>query len=119
MKKPKQKPKCKRIISRLKTEPQDWFMYVCPKCEDWYDEVDHFAPYHNEYSKCYKCDKETMSEDKIQKAWEDYHGPINPEDGEDYIPMMPPAFMRGYVDGYEQGKKDAFNARDANKDSGA
>ena len=60
-----------------------------------------------------------MSDDKIQKAWEDYHGPIDFEDGEDYIPMMPPAFRRGYVDGYEQGKKDALNARDADKDSGA
>lgn len=64
MKKPKQKPKCKRIISRLKTNPKDWFMYVCPKCGNWYDEVDYLAPYHNEYSKCYKCDKETMSDDK-------------------------------------------------------
>ena len=65
-----------------------------------------------------------MSEDKIQKAWEEYHGPIECDgsielDGtEGYIPMMPPAFRRGYVDGYEQGKKDALNERDADKDSG-
>jgi len=69
-----------------------------------------------------------MNKDKIQKAWEEYHGPIECDgsidfDGTDdhiegYIPMMPPAFMRGYVDGYEQGKKDALNARDTDKDFG-
>ena len=69
-----------------------------------------------------------MSEDKIQKAWEEYHGPIGYDgsiefDGTDdciegYIPIMPPAFRRGYVDGYEQGKKDALNAREVDKDSG-
>ena len=41
----------------------------------------------------------------VQKAWEQYHGPIIVEGGEEYIPAMPPAFMRGFVDGYEQGKR--------------
>lgn len=45
------------------------------------------------------------SEDLVQEAWEQYHGPIIDEVGEEYIPAMPPAFMRGFVDGYEQGKK--------------
>lgn len=43
--------------------------------------------------------------DLIQAAWEQYHGPIIDEGGEEYIPAVPPAFMRGFVDGYEQGKK--------------
>ena len=69
-----------------------------------------------------------MNEDKIQKAWIKYHGPIELDecidfDGTDdhiegYIPIMPPAFKRGYVDGYKQGIKDALNARDTDKDSG-
>jgi hypothetical protein len=50
-----------------------------------------------------------MSKDKIQKAWEDYHGPIDFDGTDEYMPAMPPAFRRGYVDGYEQGKKDALN----------
>ena len=45
------------------------------------------------------------SADLVQEAWEQYHGPIIDECGEEYIPAMPPAFMRGFVDGYEQGKK--------------
>jgi hypothetical protein len=56
-----------------------------------------------------------MSENKIQKAWEKYHGTVDYGDGEYDIPEMPPAFMRGYVDGYEQGKKDTLDERDANK----
>jgi hypothetical protein len=45
------------------------------------------------------------SADLIRAAWEQYHGPIIDEGGEEYIPAMPPAFMRGFVDGYEEGKK--------------
>ena len=45
------------------------------------------------------------SADLIQQAWEKYHGPIIDEGGEEYIPTMPPAFMRGFVDGYEAGKR--------------
>jgi hypothetical protein len=56
-------------------------------------------------------EQKPTEEDKIQKAWEDYHGPINPEDGEDYIPPIPFVYRRGYVDGYEQGKKDALNSK--------
>ena len=42
--------------------------------------------------------------DLIQAAWDEYHGPITDDSGESYIPAMPPAFMRGFVDGYEAGK---------------
>ena len=44
-----------------------------------------------------------MSIDKnaIQKAWEKYHGPIDDGAGGSYIPATPPAYMRGFVDGYE------------------
>ena len=39
--------------------------------------------------------------DHIQAAWEAYHGPITNEwdDEGNYIPEMPPAFRRGFVDG--------------------
>lgn len=37
----------------------------------------------------------------IEAAWEEYHGPIDDGGGETYIPTMPPAFRRGFVDGYE------------------
>jgi hypothetical protein len=40
----------------------------------------------------------------MRQAWEKYHGPIIDEGGEEYIPAMPPAFMRGFTDGYEAGK---------------
>lgn len=43
--------------------------------------------------------------DVMQKAWEEYHGPIETEDEEDYIPAMPPIYMRGFVDGVEHAKK--------------
>lgn len=47
-------------------------------------------------------------ENKIQAAWEAYHGPpVNDGLGDPYIPAAPPAFMRGFVDGYEAGKGDA------------
>lgn len=41
----------------------------------------------------------------IQAAWEEYHGPIIEEDGERYIPAMPPTFMRGFVDGYQHAER--------------
>lgn len=44
--------------------------------------------------------------DKIQQAWENYHGPINLGDDEPYIPQMPPAFKRGYLDGYQEAQND-------------
>ena len=40
----------------------------------------------------------------IEKAWEIYHGPMEVEGEEDYIPAVPPVFMRGFVDGYEHAK---------------
>ncbi|NCA72010.1 MAG: hypothetical protein EOM91_18415 [Sphingobacteriia bacterium] len=36
--------------------------------------------------------------DTIRAAWERYHGPIN-DDG-DPVPQSPPAYDRGYRDGY-------------------
>jgi hypothetical protein len=51
------------------------------------------------------CGPSPCSADLIRAAWEEYHGPIIDEGGEEYIPAMPPAFLRGFVDGYEQGKK--------------
>jgi hypothetical protein len=37
---------------------------------------------------------------QIRKAWKEYHGPIVEEDGERYIPTLPPIYRRGYLDGY-------------------
>lgn len=45
--------------------------------------------------------------DPIQKAWEEYHGPIDCGDGEEYIPDTPIIFRRGFIDGYEHAKKRA------------
>ena len=44
--------------------------------------------------------------DPIREAWEVYHGPVDFGDGEDCIPPPPPAFTRGFVDGYEHSKKE-------------
>jgi len=33
-----------------------WWLLVCDKCGKWVDEIDHFAPYHLERNRCYRCD---------------------------------------------------------------
>jgi len=50
-----------------------------------------------------------MDENKIQKAWEDYHKPIELF-GELSNPPIVPAFRRGYVDGYDQATKDSYKS---------
>lgn len=40
----------------------------------------------------------TPDPDTIRAAWERYHGPVADLDG--YIPRSPPAYDRGYRDGY-------------------
>lgn len=52
---------------------------------------------------------DTPRTDVIQKAWEDYHGPIIDEGGEEYIPAMPPAFMRGFVDGFQHARRESIS----------
>ena len=54
--------------------------------------------------------------DVITKMWEEYHGPIIDEwDNEEYIPMTPPIYMRGFTDGYEHAKS-LFNSSKSSKD---
>lgn len=43
----------------------------------------------------------------IEQAWRDYHGPIRDEDGSEYLPMMPPAFRKGFLLGFEFAKQAA------------
>jgi hypothetical protein len=45
------------------------------------------------------------SDDAIEKAWREYHGPVDDGDGEPYVPTMPPAFRRGFVDGFEYAER--------------
>lgn len=45
------------------------------------------------------------SHDAIQQAWHDYHGPIHTDEGDGYVPSMPPTFMRGFVDGFQHAEK--------------
>lgn len=44
--------------------------------------------------------------DKINEAWQEYHGYVDLGDEEPYIPSAPPLFTRGYTDGYQQGQAD-------------
>jgi hypothetical protein len=50
--------------------------------------------------------REICEHDAITKAWHDYHGPIHMEGEEDYVPAVPPLFMRGFVDGVEYAKRE-------------
>jgi len=45
------------------------------------------------------------SHDLIQQAWHDYHGPVHTDEGDGFVPSMPPTFMRGFVDGFQQAEK--------------
>ena len=40
----------------------------------------------------------------VERAWNTYHGPMQIDGEDDYIPAVPPVFMRGFVDGYEHAK---------------
>jgi hypothetical protein len=55
--------------------------------------------------------REICEHDAITKAWHDYHGPIHMEGEEDYVPAVPPLFMRGFVDGVEYAKRERDEAR--------
>jgi hypothetical protein len=45
------------------------------------------------------------SADAIQQAWHDYHGPVHTDEGEGFVPSMPPTFMRGFVYGFQYAEK--------------
>jgi hypothetical protein len=45
------------------------------------------------------------NETKIREAWARYHGPPLP--GDDEIPQAPPAYSRGYRDGYAACKSES------------
>ena len=42
----------------------------------------------------------------VERAWNTYHGLMQIDGEDDYIPAVPPVFMRGFVDGYEHAKKE-------------
>lgn len=42
--------------------------------------------------------------DAMQQAWHDYHGPIHASE-DDYVPAIPPAYMRGFMDGFQHAEK--------------
>jgi len=43
----------------------------------------------------------------VEDAWEEYHGAIDDGMGDPFTPVMPPAFRRGFTDGYQHGKREA------------
>ncbi len=47
-----------------------------------------------------------MTDEKIRAAWKAYHGPVNDIYG-DEIPQAPPAYSRGYRDGYAACEADS------------
>ena len=46
----------------------------------------------------------------VEDAWNTYHGPMQIDGEDDYIPAVPPVFMRGFVDGYEHAKNMKISA---------
>ena len=50
--------------------------------------------------------------EQIRASWEAYHGPVNSLYG-DEIPQAPPAYSRGYRDGYAAASEDLARARKA------
>jgi hypothetical protein len=57
------------------------------------------------------------SHDAIQQAWNDYHGPIHTDEGDGYVPSMPPTFMRGFVDGFQHAERRMREALHGHTDS--
>jgi hypothetical protein len=57
------------------------------------------------------------SHDAIQQAWHDYHGPIHTDEGDGFVPSMPPTFMRGFVDGFQYAEKLIRQALRGHSDS--
>jgi hypothetical protein len=55
-----------------------------------------------------------IEETKIRSAWERYHGPPLP--GDDEIPQAPPAYERGYRDGYAEAIARLKAVKDADID---
>ena len=47
----------------------------------------------------------------MEKAWETYHGPVRMDEGDDYMPAAPPAYMRGFADGIEYSMLKMQNAK--------
>ena len=41
----------------------------------------------------------------VEDAWKNYHGPMQIDGEEDYIPAVPPIFMRGFADGCAYAEK--------------
>ena len=55
-------------------------------------------------------EKEEVS--AMEEAWETYHGPtVNMDEGDDYMPAAPPAYMRGFADGIEYSMLKMQNAK--------
>ena len=41
----------------------------------------------------------------VEDAWKNYHGPMQIDGEEDYIPAVPPIFMRGFAEGCAYAEK--------------